>query len=472
MKKIRTIVIGLLCVLSAMNVTAQAQNCLKWKSGPQFFNTAGFHSVSFSSDPERDVSDLNKSLKAIKQAYQKKLSPSKNHPKFINPVRAIETLTDSGFYVISAYVDHDSLFPDHLKDYNCGQLTYDLSDGYNHTGTDFFLWPFPWHKMYTNQVEVVAAAPGILLYKQDGNFDQQCELNSDEWNGAAVLHADGSSSWYLHLKKNSLTQKNVGETIEAGEALGIVGSSGSSTSPHLHFEVYDPDDVLIDPFFGTCNPGIDESWWIAQEEYQKAGVNKICTNNTLPVLSNCPDEEIINEDSTFYPGDTIFLMSYFTNIFQGDQMEIKIIRPDGSLHSNWIWTSPWEYYNASWLYFFTILDENEMYGTWTYTMQYKGKTYQTNFNFLESNGIDQPMAFNCTLYPNPATDQLRYSTKGFQGYSGDIRIYNSLGLEVIHQKKANISENGIIKLGILPTGIYFIEVKGKQGQLILKFIKQ
>ena len=51
------------------------------------------------------------------------------------------------------------------------------------------------------------------------------------------MHADGSVAWYGHMKAGSLTNKAVGQTVSSGEYLGIVGSSGNSTGPHLHFGI-------------------------------------------------------------------------------------------------------------------------------------------------------------------------------------------------------------------------------------------
>ena len=153
---------------------------------------------------------------------------------------------------ISNYVDHNSAYPNQLQDYNCGTKTYDTSSGYNHQGIDIFTWPFTWKMVDDNSVEIIAAAPGQIIAKGDGQFDRSCGFNNNPWNAVYVRHGDGSVAWYGHMKNGSLTTKNVGDFVNLGEYLGIVGSSGNSTGPHLHFEVYQNDTYtnLIDPYTG------------------------------------------------------------------------------------------------------------------------------------------------------------------------------------------------------------------------------
>jgi murein DD-endopeptidase MepM/ murein hydrolase activator NlpD len=103
--------------------------------------------------------------------------------------------------------------------------------------------------MDNNEVAVIAAAPGAIVLKQDGNFDRSCGFNANPWNGVIIQHADGSRAWYVHMKKSSVTAKPVGATVASGEYLGIVGSSGSSSGPHLHFELHDAGNQVIDPYF-------------------------------------------------------------------------------------------------------------------------------------------------------------------------------------------------------------------------------
>ena len=60
------------------------------------------------------------------------------------------------------------------------------------------------------------------------------------WHGGygnlvAVKHFDGSLSLYGH---NSQLEARVGDQVEAGQTIALSGSTGRSTGPHLHFELW------------------------------------------------------------------------------------------------------------------------------------------------------------------------------------------------------------------------------------------
>jgi murein DD-endopeptidase MepM/ murein hydrolase activator NlpD len=59
-----------------------------------------------------------------------------------------------------------------------------------------------------------------------------------------IRHAGGFSTRYGHLK--STTVKN-GDRVKAGDLVALMGSTGRSTGPHLHFEVL-LNDQKIDPY--------------------------------------------------------------------------------------------------------------------------------------------------------------------------------------------------------------------------------
>jgi murein DD-endopeptidase MepM/ murein hydrolase activator NlpD len=160
---------------------------------------------------------------------------TKSTIRFRWPVQWVNQTEGNSFFGLSNYVDHNPAF-NAVRDFNCGSRTYNTPN-YNHKGTDIYLWPAWWKMMADGEVNVVASAKGRIVYRVDGNFDRQCNFNSSNWNAVYLQHSDSLITWYGHLKKNSVTTKQVGVTVSEGEYLGKVGSSGNSTGPHLHFEI-------------------------------------------------------------------------------------------------------------------------------------------------------------------------------------------------------------------------------------------
>ena len=57
-------------------------------------------------------------------------------------------------------------------------------------------------------------------------------------NHVVIDHGDGVFSLYAHLQRGSVTVA-VGDVVAVGDRLGLVGNSGNSSEPHLHFQVMD-----------------------------------------------------------------------------------------------------------------------------------------------------------------------------------------------------------------------------------------
>ncbi len=83
---------------------------------------------------------------------------------------------------------------------------------------------------------IVAAKAGRVVRSgwNDGGYGYLVELQ----------HEDGSSSLYGH---NSKILVSVGDQVEQGSVISLMGSTGNSTGPHLHFEIRPPGRGAVNP---------------------------------------------------------------------------------------------------------------------------------------------------------------------------------------------------------------------------------
>ena len=109
----------------------------------------------------------------------------------------------------------------------CGVLTsrFGWRDGRAHNGVDIDLEV--WDKVHS-------AFPGVVRYA--GTYGGYGRL-------VVVRHVNGLETYYAHLHRIKVQP---GDEVEAGDVVGLGGSSGHSTGSHLHFEVRF-NGIAIDP---------------------------------------------------------------------------------------------------------------------------------------------------------------------------------------------------------------------------------
>lgn len=86
----------------------------------------------------------------------------------------------------------------------------------NHTGIDI---PAP------GGTKILAAKSGVVITST---------YNNSYGNYVVVSHSDGTSTLYAHMSRRNASE---GQTVKQGATIGYVGTTGSSTGNHLHFEV-------------------------------------------------------------------------------------------------------------------------------------------------------------------------------------------------------------------------------------------
>lgn len=192
------------------------------------------------------------------------------------PVRFRLPVDNTGGRMLSEIVigvDHD---PDEYPSATYRCLSYDgeialpyCYDG--HDGTDFLL-DGGFDAMDAGSAWVVAAADGVVLEVEDGHYDRchssletgdiDCDGHPMIGNHVKLQHAGGVETWYWHFMKGSIVV-SVGQEVACGEQLGLIGSSGRSAQPHVHFEVHDGEGAVVDPFAGSVTG--PTSWWVEQD---------------------------------------------------------------------------------------------------------------------------------------------------------------------------------------------------------------
>lgn len=393
------------------------------------------------------------------------------------PLKQNPAYNYNSYFGISNYFDHNTSFPNVITDYNCGTRSYDTQNGYNHQGIDYFLWPFDNLMMSREQVHIVAAEAGTILAKSDGNADQSCAFCTGcNWNAVYVVHADGSVAWYGHMKSNSLTTKAVGEPVAKGEYLGAVGSSGNSSGPHLHFEVYKAQPFnntnLIDPYAGACNTRNIESWWATQRPYFQPTVNHIQTQSAPTVFNTCPNPETTNESNQFVTGQTVYFTAYYADQTTGTTATYTVTRPDNSVFQTWNQTFS-NTFSASWWWWSFSIPSNAPAGSWNFRVVYNGQTvnYPFTVSFATSVSSTEINATALKIYPNPVNNVLNISIS--QLIKQPIISITDLSGKTVYQKQfQQPSSKFFIELPHLPKGSYILLLMDGTNKIAQrKFVK-
>lgn len=107
-------------------------------------------------------------------------------------------------------------------------------DGATHAGegralTDYFCYGR----------RVLAPAAGTIVWASDSLRDNPIGETDREHaigNGVVIDHGNGEYSLLAHLQPKSMRVK-VGDRVKSGQWLGLVGNSGNTSEPHIHYHL-------------------------------------------------------------------------------------------------------------------------------------------------------------------------------------------------------------------------------------------
>ena len=115
-----------------------------------------------------------------------------------------------------------------------GQKAYVYRTYPEHSGTDITV------EAVGEPVRATAGGRAVTVVN-DGGY------HGGAGNHVEINHENGHASRYLHLMQAVVTH---GQRVRRGQVIGYVGTTGNTSGPHLHFELYSDVPPEVENVFG------------------------------------------------------------------------------------------------------------------------------------------------------------------------------------------------------------------------------
>ncbi|HEX3096752.1 MAG TPA: M23 family metallopeptidase [Usitatibacter sp.] len=127
----------------------------------------------------------------------------------------------------------DSFFMDDRLARKTVPTTMPVTGGYYSSNYGYRLDPITGHSEFHTGVDIVAGI-GTKVMAAAGGVVSYSGTMPEYGNVVDVDHDNGLTSRYAHLSKRLV---KVGDVVMKGQLIALVGNTGRTTGPHLHFEV-------------------------------------------------------------------------------------------------------------------------------------------------------------------------------------------------------------------------------------------
>ena len=273
------------------------------------------------------VSLTNSFSASFEVADENKLLPAKKSSQGLKLSLPIHCILGKYCHIL-AYVD---VMPGpEYQDFRGGRQTYD-----GHDGTDFAIAD---EVAMKHGVPVKAAAPGAVIFVREGVADKRIENEAQALrisplgcgNAVVIEHTDQWRTHYCHLRRGSVAVKQ-GMRVEAGAILGLVGLSGLTSFPHLHFGVLHKGKQ-VDPFTGSLvhqkPDSLNQPLWADSLDYSQVGlVSAGFTDRDLDI-SDVWQGVAATKSLNVEASAIVFWLHPF-GVLAGDVEYLRLTSPDG-----------------------------------------------------------------------------------------------------------------------------------------------
>jgi murein DD-endopeptidase MepM/ murein hydrolase activator NlpD len=116
------------------------------------------------------------------------------------------------------------------------------SVGEDHRGVDILNYPND--KMQSGKAELHAITSGTVTdvrYSGEGNANSPYNQSTDSGWGNSVQFKDAGGVFHRYAHMRDKPTVNIGDTINAGDILGVIGNTGNSTGEHVHYQIQSGD---------------------------------------------------------------------------------------------------------------------------------------------------------------------------------------------------------------------------------------
>ena len=107
--------------------------------------------------------------------------------------------------------------------------------GYTHIASPYGYRICPFHGRELHRGADITAPGGTPIMAARSGVVLVSTYGSSYGNYVTIAHSDGTRSLYAHMSSRAIS---AGSTVSAGQVIGYVGSTGSATGNHLHFEIW------------------------------------------------------------------------------------------------------------------------------------------------------------------------------------------------------------------------------------------